>query len=334
VEGIVETPDDVRGLLGRLGTSVWAFAAVQAALESGLLAPLAEEPSADAAARRAAVPADLAAALIDVLVALRLLSREGGPAGVRLASGLPPLLDGPAGEQVRAILRATGMQAQALVSDARTGTLAPGWRHSDPELLQAQGFGTAPVFQMLARVVFPRLSDLDARLRAPSAAFLDVGAGVGAVGLVMCGLYPTLRVVGLEPQTGPRELAARNIAAAGLDARVEIRPLLVEELTDRAAFDLAWLPQVFLPAAAFAQGLRTTLAALRPGGWLLTLAMSAPGEDLEAAVSRLTNVLFGGTILFPEQVAQSVAGAGFSDVRTFPGPTGSTFVFIAGQRPG
>jgi cyclopropane fatty-acyl-phospholipid synthase-like methyltransferase len=163
---------------------------------------------------------------------------------------------------------------------------------------------------------------------------LDVGFGVGAIAPVMGQLYPQLRIVGLEPQAMPRELAARNLAAAGLTDRVEVRPQRVEELTDRAAFDLIWLPQVFLPSAVFERSLQTTADALRPGGWLLTITGSQPGAEPAAAVSRLINVLVGGPVRFPAEAAEQVTAAGFAAVQSFAGPPGTPFTIIAGRRPG
>jgi hypothetical protein len=84
----------------------------------------------------------------------------------------------------------------------------------------------------------------------------------------MCRTYPTLRVVGLEPAGAPRREALANIAAAGYSDRIQIRDQPVEALTDVERFDLAYLPQVFLPEDAFIGGLATVRRALRPGGWL------------------------------------------------------------------
>jgi hypothetical protein len=60
--------------------------------------------------------------------------------------------------------------------------------------------------------------------------------------------------------------------------------------------------------------------------------ISAPGEDLEAALSRLRNRLWGGGVRLPEQVAEHLRAVGFTGVRVSPF-MGGTFRAILAQRP-
>lgn len=77
------------------------------------------------------------------------------------------------------------------------------------------------------------------RLRAPTASFLDVGSGVGALAIELCRIWPHLRVVGLVPQAVPLAEGQRNVAAAGPGDRIELRAQRVEQMTEHEAFDLA-----------------------------------------------------------------------------------------------
>ena len=61
-------------------------------------------------------------------------------------------------------------------------------------------------------------------------------------------------------------------------------------------------------------------------------AISATGQDLEAALSRLRNVLWGGGVRLPEQVAERARAVGFTGVQVVPA-LGGTFRAIGGQRP-
>jgi predicted O-methyltransferase YrrM len=149
----------------------------------------------------------------------------------------------------------------------------------------------------------------------------------------MCRLFPRLHVIGLEPQDAPLAEARRNVAAAKLGERIELRAQRIEDLADREAFDLVWLPQVFLPREVLERGLRRAWAALRPGGWILLIAFSTPGMDLDAALLRLANVAYGGDPLYPEQVAELLADADFARTQVFPSPAGSIPKLIVGQRP-
>jgi hypothetical protein len=63
---------------------------------------------------------------------------------------------------------------------------------------------------------------------------------------------------------------------AALRVAIELRLESVAELTDEAAFDLAWVPQMFIPPGAFDAGLARVRSALRPGGWVI---LALAGED-------------------------------------------------------
>jgi hypothetical protein len=106
-------------------------------------------------------------------------------------------------------------------------------------------------------------------------------------------------------------------------------------MTEREAFDLAWLPQVFLPQEAFGSGLRAVREALRPGGWAILLALGAPGSDPRAALGRLINVLWGEEARSSDEVERAAIAAGFDPVLSFPGPPGglTDATFVVARRP-
>jgi predicted O-methyltransferase YrrM len=139
-------------------------------------------------------------------------------------------------------------------------------------------------------------------------------------------------VVGLEPAAAPLAQARANVAAAQLADRIELRQQGVQDLDDSEAFDLAYVAQVFIPDGVFAAGLARVWRALRPGGWVSMPAISAAGDDLEAALSRLRNILWGGGVRLPEQVAEAARGVGFTGVQVSPF-LGGTFRAILAQRP-
>jgi predicted O-methyltransferase YrrM len=321
--------DDVRGRVNDLAESTWAFAVVCASAESGLLGGLASPRRVEEAAETAGMPVEIAARVLDVLVALGFAGRSGDT--YQSVDGLQPTLTDEGIEQLLAELRTTFQQSRDLVDRAKRRTLTAGWIHTDPEILHAQGASGRAGARALAEQAVPRLSGLAGRLSAPSASFLDVGVGVGVIAIEMCRTYPTLRVVGLEPAEAPRREALANIEAAGYSDRIEIRDQRVEALTDVEAFDLAYLPQVFLPEDAFVQGLATVWRALRPGGWLTLPAISVPGSDFRAALSRLRDTLWGGGARFPEQVAEAVMRSGFTDVEVRS--VGGTMHAVVARRP-
>jgi len=320
-----------RQVINDLNSSVWAFSALACALETGLLEALGESGSLADLSHRSGIPTPLVEGMLDVLVALGLLQRDGDVySGV---PGLLPLLQAPFRDPLLADVRSAYLQSRAMIDAAKRRTLVGGWYHTNPELLAAQGTPGGLLFYMLAQMLFPRLDGLVEHLQGPMATFLDVGAGVGAIAIQMCRLFPTLHVVGIEPQDAPMDEARRNVTAAKLGDRIELRTQRIEDLADREAFDLVWLPQIFLPREVLERGLRRAWAALRPGGWILLIAYSNPGMELDATIGRLMNVLWGGDPLYPEQVAELLSAADFASTEVFPVLPGMTFKLIVGQRP-
>lgn len=325
----IQTAQDVQRLVAGLIDSTWAFSALGAATEIGLFDVLDPSCTVAEAADRTGITGDLAQALLDMLVALGLAGRDGDR--YLAAPGLGEFLHSSQPDDTLAWLRSNHFQSRQMVDAARHGSLQPGWIHTDPEILQAQGrTGRAPIHAMAAQA-FQVLAGLEDRLRSPDATFLDVGLGVGIISIEMCRLYPQLHVVGLEPGEVQAAEAHRNIAAAGLEDRIEVRPQRLEELNEREAFDLIYLPQVFMPVEVVRDGLVRVHRALKPGGWVFVLAITAPGDDLHASTTRLLNVMWGGSPFSAEEVADMTRAAGFESVQV-GGPPGSLMKSIMGRR--
>ena len=322
--------DAVRRGLDGLTESTWGLAVLSAVAECGMLARLAAPLRVGEAAEIAGLPADLAGRMLDVLVALGFVRRQGD-GGFVAVDGLRPMLTRDGLAQLDAELRATLRQSRDLLERAGRHQLMPGWVHTDTDLLSAQGESGRSAARALAHHGVPRLAGLAERLNAPTAGFLDVGAGVGVIAIEMCQIYRALRVVGLEPTEAPRRRAVERVAAAGLTDRIEIRAQLVEDLSDVKRFDLAYVPQVFLPDDAFRRGLTTVWRALRPGGWVTLPVISAPGDDISAALARLRNTLWGGGARLVEQVAEAATRAGFVEVQVRT--VGGTRHSVVGRRP-
>lgn len=320
---------DVRARLDELAEAAWGLAVVSASAECGLLARLSTPARVDQAAEVAGMPVELAERVLDVLVVLGFARRLGD--SYLAVDQLRPMLTDEGVQQLRAELRTTLQQSRDLVDRAARHTLVSGWVHTDPDLLRAQGAAGRAAARMMASQGIQRLPGLVERLNAPTARFLDVGAGVGVIAIEMCRTYPSLQVVGLEPAQAPRREALRQIAMAGLSDRIEIRDQSVEALTDTEEFDFAYVPQVFLPDDAFLRGLETVWRALRPGGWVSLPVISAPGNEVRPAVARLQNTLWGGRARLVEDVAEAATGAGFVEVQTRS--LGGTRHAVTGRRP-
>lgn len=225
------------------------------------------------------------------------------------------------------------MLAAELVARMRAGgAQAPGWRYSDPALLEAQGLRSIEPVPIWAERLFPGLDGLCAALDASTASFLDVGTGVGRLAIAMCEQFPALRVVGLDPFDTSLALARRNVAEVGLADRIELRSQRVQDLAEENRYDLAWVPVQFLPTDVAARGLHRVHAALRPGGWAVLGSVAADGEGLQPAVWRLIGVLFGSGRLFADHAAEMLRAAAYESVQVLPAAPGVPIRMIVGRR--
>ncbi|HEX6507372.1 MAG TPA: class I SAM-dependent methyltransferase, partial [Chloroflexota bacterium] len=315
---------------GKLLDRTWAFSALAAALETGLIKALSSSRSAEEAAASVGIAPDIAKALLDVLASVDLVEHDQGH--YVAAPGLIDFVYGAGRESAAAWLCSNYLQSRQMVDDARDGELRPDWGHTDPTILEAQGRSGLALTRMLATKVFPMVPDLEARLRAPGGAFLDIGMGVGVNCIELCRIYPHLRAVGLEPGATQAAEARRSIAEAGLENRIEVRSQHVEDLTDRETYDLAFFPQVFMPVEVLDVGAPKVRDALRPGGWIMLLAFDAPGDNLHSAIARLMNVLWGGGSVTPDDVAATLLSAGFEQVQV-GGNSGALLKGVMGRRP-
>ncbi len=69
-----------------------------------------------------------------------------------------------------------------------------------------------------------------------------MGVGVAGLSIAMSRLWPTLRVVGVDPWAPSLVLAREKVRAAALTDRIELRHQAAEDLTDVDSYDLAWIP--------------------------------------------------------------------------------------------
>jgi len=324
----LEKREDVTRRLQELSDATWSLSILRVLVERGLIARLASSLAPADLEGPDALPAGLARPVLDLLVAQGLVERDGER--FRAAPGLAPLLEGSGLVWLRADLRTSLLQSHLLVEAARRGALELGWSFTDPEVLQAQGDYSVGMFDILEKAVLPGLGDLHGRFRTGGAAMLDVGAGVAGISIALCRGYPSLRMVALEPAPAPLALARENVARAGLADRIELRAERVEAIDDESAFDLIWLPQMFLPDAVLGAALPRLRRALKPHGWLLTISLSPAAEGVSAAAARLRNVLYGGGTRTPERLLEVLGAAGFSG-RAQPGP--GSITLIVAPRP-
>jgi SAM-dependent methyltransferase len=207
---------------------------------------------------------------------------------------------------------------------------APGWTHTDYDILTTGGKLTEGFANVLARIA-PQFEDLAARLDGPNGSFLDVGTGVGRLSIAIARHWPSLRVVAIDTWGPSLSLARSSVAAAGLQDRIELREQDAGELLDERAFDLVWLPAPFIPPQEVWRIVERLHRALKPGGWLL-FATAKPGTDLRTALMAFRVATWGGKLVSQDEIEKRLADACFTQIRALPGPPRDFKMIIAARR--
>ncbi len=210
-----------------------------------------------------------------------------------------------------------GIRARLQRALQHAGGTAVGWGAQDTTLMLNQGRASAVAAEMMADQLIPGMRSVREAF-AEHGRFLDVGVGVGAVSIALCRRFPRVAVLGIDVLEPALELAMAEIIAAKLQNRIMLRHLSVAQLSAEDVFDLAWLPQPFIPWNALVDGAGAVFRALKPDGWLV-MPLATPTEDvngLEAAVLiHSSHVLGGGPVTVP-LAADLLATVGFVDIDT------------------
>lgn len=321
--------NDVLALLERADEAIWTAAALSACAETGLIRALENPLTMDDIVRHLGVAPDLGRSLADTLVGAGLASWRGD----RLHAGpaLQPFTS-PAGcARFKAALQAPLMQTEDFRRRLAERRLTlDGWTHTDAGIIEAQGALT----RLWTEKALPKLRflpGLTARLEQPGASLLDIGAGAAGLSITLCEAFPLLNVIALEPAEPPARIGEQHVREAGLSERITIRRQRVEDLRDEEAFDLAFLPQMFLPDAVIGQAIDRVFESLRPGGWLLVAVLANEGNTISSAINRLKNRLWGGSARSVAVLKPYLAASGFDPIIRAPG--GRMLRMICARRP-
>jgi 2-polyprenyl-3-methyl-5-hydroxy-6-metoxy-1,4-benzoquinol methylase len=204
----------------------------------------------------------------------------------------------------------------------RHPTREAGWSYTDPVVLEGVGRGS---------MMMPTLLRGSGELNGVSS-FLDIGTGVGLLAVSAARVWPECTVVGIDVWKPSLDLARRNVTAAGLDDRIEIRHQDMLDLDDTGRYDCVWVPSFFIGREVLAKALPKIIAATKPDGHVVMAHYEPPPDPLPRTTMRLRTIRDGGSVLDAGGAAELLRGAGCKDVhsltRTWPIPFG----FVTGQK--
>ena len=242
-----------------------------------------------------------------------------------VAALLPGGLDGLDQAQISAALASITLAFEEARDLFERPDRAPSWVIRDPAMLQAQGHAS----RFAAHRMIALAADRPALAAALAGRFLDVGTGVGAIALELAAECPSLRVVGIDIWEPALALARANVAASPHAARIEIRAQDVTQLSEVAAYTLAWLPTPFLTQAAAQAALDRLTEALAPGGYLVVGFQPAPTDPIGAALAGLRLARSGGHQWESAAMEAELRSRGLIAVETCAGQPAT---FVIGRR--
>jgi SAM-dependent methyltransferase len=206
----------------------------------------------------------------------------------------------------------------------------PGWSYADPEVLQGMGLRSrrfVPHIEVLAS----RRSEVRDALQRPGV-LLDVGTGTGWLAIEAARAWPAWRVVGIDRHEPALTLARANVAASGMEKRIELRRQSVEQLEDVEAFTIAWLAGPFLPPEIVAAALERCRRALLPGGWLVFGLFLPSSEPFGPALNALQIVRDGGYPWTRAGIEERLRALGFTQIESYS--SAPPMLHVAGRKPG
>src|SRR5207302_402264 len=123
-------------------------------------------------------------------------------------------------------------------------------------------------------------------------------------------------VVGVDVWEPALERARANVAAAGLDSRIELRDQDVRKLDDVDRYDLVWVPTFFFTADDLPVVLERVTRATCSGGHVVAGRYQPPPDPLARATIKLRTLRDGGGMFDAELLVATLQAAGCVDVRS------------------
>jgi SAM-dependent methyltransferase len=162
------------------------------------------------------------------------------------------------------------------------------WDQCSPSFIAGVSATGLPFYVRLIPGGLSHVPGLAERLQEP-ARILDAACGAGAGLLRLVETYPAATLVGVDGDRHSLDRAARAVAEAGIDERVELVHSPLEELDRRDEFDLVVNNISMHECRDIDQVTARVHEALRPGGWFVISDFPFPDddEDLRSAPGRI-----------------------------------------------
>lgn len=277
------TPEELSARLFAWRRGFNAMHLIDLGLQLGLFDALAREPgiSSDVLAERLGLHAPYVRTWCTTAHSLALLEADGD--ALRLAPHVDVVLAQPSHPRYLGAYVQLGTQFatddyRAAADGLRTGARVPfqGRSESFAEVI-AQAL--AGVNLMVARKLLPSIAPL-AEVLNGGGTLLEVGCGSGRLQLQLARAFPDAKCIGVDIDPTGLAAARRAVAEAGLNERVRIVEGDLAGAVPAQSADLVLMVEVLheIDAAIRPALLVACARALKPGGWLVIVDETYPGD--------------------------------------------------------
>jgi ubiquinone/menaquinone biosynthesis C-methylase UbiE len=174
----------------------------------------------------------------------------------------------------------------------------------------------SPVSVRYSRAVQSRLPEVHA-IRQAGGLHLELGCGLSSNLLLMLQNYPKAHAVGVDISASLLAEARKRAVAIGVSDRIEFINTDAGSYASDALFDTVFWSQTFFTETSRAPALTTAYSVLKPGHPLVASALQVTAPGL---VSRTINESWGIPSRTPEELADEVTSAGFTNSRIWGSP--------------
>jgi ubiquinone/menaquinone biosynthesis C-methylase UbiE len=272
-----------------------SFALISGALESGILALLASEVTADQIAEATGGSAERLTDLLAALVAHGIVQRAGSC--FRLASDYAFLASPSAAIPLSSLVRYATLMNHAVETLGAGGEAYTELASTDVFSV-AEGSGISALSaagRVTAESIGATLPEVRARWIA-GAHHLEVGCGVGNALLGIVSRYPDVTAVGLEINEGVATECRRRSELLQLADRTKVRAMDACDLSEDSCYDTIQWSQFFFPDSARVTVLDAMLRALKPGGHLFAPLLETDVGTLRSHRGEMVRMTLGALL--------------------------------------
>jgi SAM-dependent methyltransferase len=186
------------------------------------------------------------------------------------------------------------------------------WQVVDPILLQTQGRASSAAFQRILKLAATR----PLLRKTLMGRFLDVGTGVAGIAIEAAKSCPSLLIEGIDIWEPALALARKNVQESPYADRITIKNLDVTTLAGDPAYDLVWLPTMFMKRSVLEAAFDRIAATSMKDAFLVAARYTLPTDPAAATFVTLRTLRSGGDPISQSEMEEMIRDRGFIEIES------------------